>query len=256
MNTLAPRLTTLAGLLEYPGREFHERLAGNGTDCQSAAPQVSKLPNARADTEPGRLDIGDRADLKSALQRFVGAMSALSPDEREELYTATFDVMPACVPYVSIHLFGEENFKRGEFMAGLQARYAEAGFSAGGELPDHLCVLLRFAAQAGETERRELVEFCLLGPLGRMMEGLSEANPYRALLESVRETLQSACPGVRPAASPVEQMRSHGTACDGTGAGCGCGAARIHDGLEDDSQADAPFRPPSPGAAAALSPRL
>lgn len=152
--------------------------------------------------------------------QFSPALATLSQDEREELFTATFDVTPACVPYVSIHLFGEENFKRGEFMAALSARYAAAGFDTRGELPDHLAMLLRFLAQTDEAERRELIQFCLLGPLGKMIAALTEENPYRALLETVREVLTSAYPDLQPAPSPVEQMQTH-SACNTVAAGCG-----------------------------------
>jgi nitrate reductase delta subunit len=156
----------------------------------------------------------------------------LSQDEREELYTATFDVTPACVPYVSIHLFGEENFKRGEFMAALSARYAAAGFETRGELPDHLSVLLRFLAQTDEAERRELVQFCLLGPLGKMIVSLSDENPYRALLKAVREVLTVAYPDLQAALSPLEQMQSHGAACTTADTGCGgCGSVAHHSSL-------------------------
>jgi len=184
-------LTALAGLLEYPGADFDARIA--------------------------------RAAAAAPLARFTAAISTLTTDEREELYTATFDVTPACVPYVSIHLFGEENFKRGEFMAGLHARYAQAGFDCNGELPDHVAVLLRFAAEADETERRELTEFCLLGPLGKMIVALAAENPYRPLLEAVREVLQAAYPGVKPAPSPREQRQQHGADCAAISSGCNCG---------------------------------
>jgi nitrate reductase molybdenum cofactor assembly chaperone NarJ/NarW len=186
-------LTALAALLEYPGADFAARLA--------------------------------RAAGPAPLARFEAGMSALSPDEREELYTATFDVAPACVAYVGIHLFGEENSKRGEFMAGLNARYEQAGFACPGELPDHLAVLLRYAADTDEAERRELVEFCLLGPLGKMIDALAGDNPYRALLEAVREVLQAAFPGVQPALSPLEQMKQHSGKCvaDACDRGCGGG---------------------------------
>jgi nitrate reductase delta subunit len=127
-----------------------------------------------------------------ALDRFLAAWATLTPEQREEVFTSTFDVTPSCVPYVSIHLFGEENFKRGAFMAGLQARYQQTGFITGGELPDHLAVLLRFAARTDEAERRDLVRFCLLGPVARMRDALGEANPYRFLLEAVLDTLRSA----------------------------------------------------------------
>lgn len=159
---------------------------------------------------------------------FAPALGALSRDEREELYTATFDVTPTCVPYVSIHLFGEENFKRGEFMAALGARYAAAGFETRGELPDHLSVMLRFLAQTDEAERRELVRFCLLGPLGKMIAALSDENPYRALLKAVREVLTAAYPDLQPALSPLEQMQTH-SACKTVTDGCGgCGSLTHH----------------------------
>ena len=177
---LGDTLTALAPLLEYPGPDFEARSA--------AAP-------------------GEGA----------AALRTLDPEGREELYTATFDVTPSCVPYVSIHLFGEENFKRGAFMAALHARYAETGFDPAGELPDHLAVLLRFAAGAGETERRELLQFCLLSPLARMIESLRPGHPYRTVLQDIEGALRSAYPDVVAAPSPREEMMQHGNGCHGCG---------------------------------------
>jgi nitrate reductase assembly molybdenum cofactor insertion protein NarJ len=141
------------------------------------------------------------------------ALDGLTQEEREELYTATFDVTPSCVPYVSIHLFGEENFKRGEFMAALHARYAQAGFDTRGELADHIAVLLRFAAHVDESERREMAEFCLMRPLEKMMAALPVTNPYRRVLEEARGLFD----GLAAVPLPVEQMQMHGASC----AGCG-----------------------------------
>ena len=195
---LLEQLNTLARLLEYPAW-------------------------SNADIPVGALLRPDNSADRNL--RVTDAFLALSQDEREELYTSTFDVTPACVPYVSIHLFGEENFKRGEFMAALSARYASAGFDARGELPDHIAVLLRFIAQTDEAERREMIEFCLLGPLGKMIAALADANPYRALLQTVREVLTAAYPAVKAAPSPLEQMQTHG-ACSTVDAACGgCGTA-------------------------------
>ena len=190
-------LLALAGLLQYPGE-------GSGQAIVRARLELSGNGNG-------------------SFERFAGPFLSLAPEAREELYTGTFDITPACVAYVSIHLFGEENFKRGEFMAALNARYASAGFDPGGELPDHLAILVRFAAGIEVEERRELTEFCLLGPLGKMIAALSDGNPYRALLETVREVLVLAHPGVQPAVSPLEQMRQHGLTCDVRSPACGCG---------------------------------
>jgi len=220
MSAFTHTLNALADLLECPGHEFEAGLHdGVSAERGSSSDQSAALCRDAA---------------TNALQRFASAISALTPDEREELYTATFDVTPSCVLYVSIHLFGEENFKRGEFMAGLQARYQQVGFATQGELPDHLSVLLRFTAQTDEAERRELIQFCLLGPLAKMIAALSEANPYRALLEAVRDTLQAEHPGMQPAPSPLEQMRQHGVSCATVSTGCGCAAMRIQDGPGDE----------------------
>lgn len=171
------RLLPLARLLEYPGSDFETVLA-TAMDGEEA---------------------------------FAHTMRTLSPESREELFTATFDITPSCVPYAGIHLFGEENFKRGEFMAALNARYEQAGFSATDDLPDHVANLLRFAVECEEAERRELAEFCLLGPLETMRAGIHEENPYRLLLATVITTLHDALPGVEAAPSPLQQ--SHQAAC-------------------------------------------
>ena len=222
MNASTNTWNVLADLLEYPGRGFEERLRCGASEEPRLSSDQSATP-CRDASAP-------------VLSRFVQSISALTMDEREELYSATFDVTPSCVLYVSIHLFGEQNFKRGEFMATLQARYQQAGFDPRGELPDHLSALLRFAARTDEVERRDLVQFCLLAPVAKMIAALSESNPYHALLEAVREALQAAYPGMLPALSPVEQMRQHSAGCAAVKAGCGCAAMPIQNGPGDEGE--------------------
>lgn len=194
-------LTALSALLEYPGAAFQERVRAAE---QAIAPA-------------GEAALGHFA-------RFAPGLLSLSSTDREELFTGTFDVTPACVPYVSIHLFGEEHFKRGEMMAALLARYRQDTFDPRGELPDHLGVLLRFAATVSEAERRELTEFCLLTPVARMIAALNPANPYRALLETIRALLEAMYPGLQPPPTPLELMRGSGAACALQSAACGCGS--------------------------------
>ncbi len=213
------RLAALATLLDYPDPDFDAKLA---RALENFTDGAEDLPGSAAGTgrAGGRPVAGSEA---KALGRFVQSMRELPPGGREELFAATFEVNPACVANLGIHLFGEENLKRGEFMAALNARYRQAEFSAGSELPDHLAVLLRFAAGTDEAERHDLAAFCLLGPLNKMIAGLAEENPYRALLEAAREVLRGAYPGMTPAPSPVDRMRSHAGGCAPTAAGCGCG---------------------------------
>ncbi len=121
------------------------------------------------------------------LERFRESVAETAQTELEELYTRTFDMHPLCCPYVGHQLFGEE-FRRGMFMALLREHYRLCGFDAGNELPDHLCVILRFleGREPGEVER-ELVSDCLVPSLGKMVASLGATeNPYlqplRALL--------------------------------------------------------------------------
>jgi hypothetical protein len=70
--------------------------------------------------------------------------------------------------------------------------------------------LLRYAATQEDPERRELAEFCILGPLGKLIAALDGNHPYRPLLVAADDALRAAYPGIEPAPSPLEQMRQHG----------------------------------------------
>ena len=191
--SFSTKLALLGRLLSYPAADFEQVLA-------AALAAVGGLP----------------------LAAFQRALGELNQDQREELYTATFDVMPRCVPYVSIHLFGEENFKRGEFMAALNSQYELQQFDTAGELPDHLAVLLGYAASLDEPARRELVEFCLLGPLAKIHSALPDDHPYRFALDGLDDTLRGSYPGIQAPLSPFDQMRQHGL-CPTVSDGCHCG---------------------------------
>ncbi len=94
----------------------------------------------------------------------------------EEVYTGTFDLDAACHPYVGYHLFGE-TYKRSVFLVGLRERYRKIGYQDGGELPDHLAVLLRFLALTDDAVlAEEIVREALLPALDRMT-GSDDADP-------------------------------------------------------------------------------
>ena len=120
------------------------------------------------------------------LGRFREFAANSASAELEELYTRTFDLQPLCYPYLGYQLFGEE-FRRGMFMAGLREHYRASGFQAGAELPDQLCVILRFlAGREQEAVERELVSDCLVPSLKKMVAGFTDAaNPYLAPLQAL-----------------------------------------------------------------------
>lgn len=200
-------IEALGRALEYPGADLATRLETCRAALAASCPDAARL-------------------AEEAFARF----DATSTEAFEEIYASSFDLTPACAPYATVHLFGEESFKRGEFMARLQGRYAEAGFDAGAELPDHVSVLLRYAARTEREEAGELAQYCLMTPLARMAAALDGANPYALLLRAAEKALRAEFPDREPAPLPIEQMRAHGDAPDcgrpaaepgACGAGCG-----------------------------------
>lgn len=169
MNAIAPQrriFEAFADLLSYPS-----------TDPAPAARRCRALLGAR-----------DSADH---LDRFVIRAEAARPHEMEEVYSSTFDLDPACAPYVGHHLCGEGP-KRGVFMAKLADVYRQDGFEGGailGELPDHVSVVLRYlAAVPAGPLRHALLQDGLVPALDKMLEApLDPDNVYRSVLSALRE---------------------------------------------------------------------
>ncbi len=86
---------------------------------------------------------------------------------------------------IGYQLFGD-TYKRGEFLAQLNARFREHGLDVAGELPDHLGMVLRYLARATDTD---LVHEGVVPTLKRMVEQLDH-NPYRNVLRAVLIVVQ------------------------------------------------------------------
>jgi len=137
-----------------------------------------------------RFELTTRVD-DYALREFATGAEGMTLTDLQELYARTFDLNPACALEVGYHLFGE-NYKRGEFLANL--RETEAPFELGQaqQLPDYLPVLLRLLPKLDDLElRSSLITECLIPAIEKMLTTFKDAaNPYRHLLEAVRNKLQ------------------------------------------------------------------
>jgi nitrate reductase delta subunit len=171
---LGTDLAALAPLVEYPGARSLAGAIACRTYLEAAHPEAAE-----------------------AVGRFLEWLANEPVETQEEVYTRTFYIAATCVPYVSVHIFGDESFQRGRLMARLREAYDAAGFDAGAELPDHVAVLLRFAPHLGPDELGELVEYCLAGPVAAMVGQLARTrNPYLHALEAVRYVLGAGVPEV------------------------------------------------------------
>jgi nitrate reductase molybdenum cofactor assembly chaperone NarJ/NarW len=127
----------------------------------------------------------------AALARFAAAVEAMPPGAIEELFTSTFDVEPACVPYVGVQLLGDGETLRGLLLAKIAELYAREGYRPREELPDHVAEVLGYLAVARPGPARDdLVRDGLLPALDKMIDALDErGNPYRDVLAAARELL-------------------------------------------------------------------
>lgn len=135
--------------------------------------------------------ISKSLEAMEPVKEFAALMRTMEPWMKQEHYVQSFDVSPRCSLYLSVHLFGEESFKRAEFMAGLKEVYQRGVFHEEAELPDHLAVVLKHNDLFLEEEWAELVSMCLLPALGKMTKDLEAAgNPYSLILNAAAALLK------------------------------------------------------------------
>ncbi|MET8565122.1 nitrate reductase molybdenum cofactor assembly chaperone [Streptomyces flaveolus] len=83
------------------------------------------------------------------LARFTGWFAAPEPEALERHYVEMFDLRRKSSLYLTYYLHGDTR-RRGMALLTLNQRYRAAGWDVnGGELPDHLPVVLEFAALSG-----------------------------------------------------------------------------------------------------------
>jgi nitrate reductase delta subunit len=124
----------------------------------------------------------ERPQAADGYEEFASAADALTDYRLRELYAETFDWNPACCLYVGFHLFGE-SYKRGAFMAKLNHEYHARDFSAGSELPDHLCVMLRYLADVENGEIALWLTDEAIGPaLRKIANGFDDSDSIYGIL--------------------------------------------------------------------------
>ena len=163
-------LEQLGSLLEYPGTDPREMLPMTARRMETVSIQAADY-----------------------LKDFFARMKRMELNMWQEFYVRTFDLMPQCPLYLSVHLFGEESFKRSQLMVGLKNSYEEKGALAMSELPDHLAVVLRHNALLDDEEWSELAAMGILPAIQIMISKLEKySNPYALVLKTLQALLQEA----------------------------------------------------------------
>lgn len=153
-------------LLAYPDDELLERLPLLGD-------VTGRLPHKVA--EP--------------LRRFVGHLARTPLAELATHYVETFDHRRRCCLYLTYYAHGDTR-QRGVALLQLKNTYRAAGLELGAdELPDHLGVVLEFAATVDATQGREVLLAHRAG-IELLRLALEDAgSPYADVLRAVTATL-------------------------------------------------------------------
>ena len=175
-----------------------DRLTWQAASLLLAYPDEQRT--ARLDTVEELLShVGGAA---AELLRTTAATLRASDSLRAEIdYVETFDLRRRCTMYLTYWTAGDTR-NRGSQMLAFAAAYRDAGVEPPcGEAPDHLPVVLEFAATVDPVAgRRLLVEHRV--PIDVLREALAQANsPYAQAVAAVCETL--------PAATESDMRRAH-----------------------------------------------
>ena len=129
------------------------------------------------------------APAGAALGSFVDHCRRTPPSELAACYVETFDLRRRNCLHLSYYAYGDTR-KRGMALLRFKHAYRTAGVELGShELPDHLTVVLEFAATVDPvTGRRLLMEYRPVLELLRLSLQDSE-SPYRTVLDGLCATL-------------------------------------------------------------------
>ncbi|MDQ0958158.1 nitrate reductase delta subunit [Streptomyces sp. B4I13] len=152
-------------LLAYPDEQFEHHLALAGRVAATLPEPVAR-----------------------PLLRFTEHAERTTPADLATAYVATFDHRKRCCPYLTYYAHGDTR-KRGIGLLRLKQTYAAAGWQLGDdELPDHLAVVLEFAATDPATGHSLLTEHRAGLELLRLALN-DDGSPWAHVLDSVSATL-------------------------------------------------------------------
>jgi nitrate reductase delta subunit len=123
-----------------------------------------------------------------ALLAMVAHLEGVSTHEAEQAYVDVFDLRRRCCLYLTYYGHGDTR-KRGMALLELKTAYRRAGLVLGSdELPDHLAVVLEYAATDPDGGRRLLLDHRAGIELLRLAL-IDRRSPYADVVRAVTSTL-------------------------------------------------------------------
>ena len=126
-------------------------------------------------------------EVAEPLTRLADHLVATSLGEAQADYVDTFDTRRRCALHLTYYAHGETR-RRGPALVQVKEVYRQAGYEVDEELPDHLCVLLEFAAREPAAGRALLLEHRAGLEILRLAL-LDRGSPWADALVAVSATL-------------------------------------------------------------------
>ncbi len=141
----------LANLFRYPEEDFMLQLNKSQNFLDEFYPEAGK-----------------------ELRTFSEHMTTCQPDNRQELFTKTFDVQPICYLDLGYVMFGED-YKRGAFLLSMKVEQQKIDNDCGTDLPDNICNVMDLMTISKDDEfLKDLVQHIFI-PCVKMMIGEFES---------------------------------------------------------------------------------
>ncbi|MFD0690761.1 nitrate reductase molybdenum cofactor assembly chaperone [Actinomadura fibrosa] len=171
------------------------RRAADGADSATAWQAASLLLGYPDEELMGRRALLRRAvqglapTVREPLSGFLDHLDAIRLPDLAADYVATFDHRKRCCLYLTYYAYGDTR-KRGAALLRFKRAYRAAGLVLDdGELPDHLAVVLEFAATGNRAEGRRLLVEHRAGLELLRLALTEDGSPWAAVLDAVAATL-------------------------------------------------------------------
>lgn len=137
------------------------------------------------------------------LRAFWAETAAWDPEQWREHYVQTFDLRRSTAPYLTYYLHGDTR-RRGAALLALKKTYRACGFvPPEDELPDHLPVVLEFAARAGTGAGESALRAHRAGFEVLRQELSRRGSPYHRVLDAVAVVLGPVADAVQQRAEAI-----------------------------------------------------
>jgi nitrate reductase molybdenum cofactor assembly chaperone NarJ/NarW len=132
------------------------------------------------------------AEIGESIRAFVVHLSSTSLNELQQDYVETFDTRRRCNLFLTYFAHGDTR-KRGVALLRFKQTYLRSGFlldeGGGGELPDHLCVVLEYAATIDQELGRRLILDHRAGLELLRLSLRDMRSPWASVVDAVTATL-------------------------------------------------------------------